>query len=238
MPSLLLTSVQTRVHIGTGRQNEAEALQCLADAIDAPFYPHGEQRLTPSLRIPDLSDGPLNAEKVCRALASLQPENAIIVDESLTSGFSYYALAASVKPHTLLYLTGGAIGQGIPSATGAAIACPERPVINFQADGSALYTLQALWTQARENLNVTTLICSNRSYNIIRVELKRAGFTAVGPAAARLTDLSNPDINWVQLSKGFGVPATSVATVEELSDAFSMAMAESGPHLIEMILQP
>jgi len=225
------------VHIGTGHQDEAEALECLADALDAPVSPSPDAPFMASLRSPVLPGGALTAERVCMALAALQPENAIIVDESLTSGFAYYALAASVAPHTLLYLTGGAIGQGIPSATGAAVACPDRPVIDFQADGSALYTLQALWTQARENLNVTTLICSNRSYNIIRVELRRAGFSTVGPAAAPLTDLGHPDINWVQLSQGFGVPATSVFTVEELAAAFCRAINEPGPHLIEMVLQ-
>jgi len=237
MPSLLLTSGQRRVHIGTGHQDEAEALECLADALDAPVSPSPDAPFMASLRSPVLPGGALTTERVCMALAALQPENAIIVDESLTSGFAYYALAASVAPHTLLYLTGGAIGQGIPSATGAAVACPDRPVIDFQADGSALYTLQALWTQARENLNVTTLICSNRSYNIIRVELRRAGFSSAGPAAAPLTDLGHPDINWVQLSQGFGVPATSVFTVEELAAAFCRAINEPGPHLIEMVLQ-
>jgi acetolactate synthase-1/2/3 large subunit len=237
MPSFLLNYEQSRVHIGTDHQNETEALNCLADELDAPVYPTGKENIIASLRYPGFPEGTLTSDKVCQVLAALQPENAIVVDESLTSGFAYYSLAANVRPHTLLYLTGGAIGQGIPSATGAAIACPDRPVINFQADGSALYTLQALWTQARENLNVTTLICSNRSYNIIRVELKRAGFSTAGPAAARLTDLSNPDINWVQLSQGFGVPATAVFTVEELKAAFSRAIAEPGPHLIEIVLQ-
>jgi len=238
MPSRLLTSEQRRVHIGTGLQDEAKALECLADALDAPATPAGNSPLIASYRRPSLPEGVLTAEKACQTLAALQPGNAIVVDESLTSGFAYYDLAANVAPFTLLYLTGGAIGQGIPSATGAAVACPERPVINFQADGSALYTLQALWTQARENLDVTTLICSNRSYNIIRVEMSRAGFSTTGPVSTSLMDLGHPDINWVQLSQGFGVPATSAHTVEELTVAFSRAMAEPGPHLIELILQP
>jgi len=238
LPSRLLTSTQRRVHIGTGRQDEAEALECLADALDAPASPPGNASVTASLPPSALPEGVLTAEKVGRTLAALQPENAIIVDESLTSGFAYYALAASAAPHTLLYLTGGAIGQGIPSATGAAVACPDRPVINFQADGSALYTLQALWTQARENLNVTTLICSNRRYHIIGVELIRAGYSPTGPASAPLIDLGHPDINWVQLSQGFGVPASSAFTVEDFRAAFSRAMAEPGPHLIELVLQP
>lgn len=238
LPGRLLKSDQRRVHIGTGLQDEAEALSCLADALDAPESPPSGAPFMASLRRPSLPAGILNPEKACQALAALQPENAIVVDESLTSGFPYYALAAGAAPHTLLCLTGGAIGQGIPSATGAAVACPDRPVINLQADGSALYTLQALWTQARENLNVTTLICSNRSYQIIRMELKRAGLPQTGPAAAALTDLGHPDLNWVKLSEGFGVPATSVFTVEELAAAFLRAVAEPGPHLIEMVYRP
>jgi acetolactate synthase I/II/III large subunit len=238
MPSRLLTSDQQRVHIGTGLQDEAEALECLADTLEATSSLSGNVSLIAPYRRPPPPVGVLTAEKVCQALAALQPANAIIVDESLTTGFSYYALSASVAPFTHLTLTGGAIGQGIPSATGASVACPERPVINFQADGSALYTLQALWTQARENLNVTTLICSNRSYNIIRVEMSRAGFSPIGPVAEPLIDLGHPDINWVQLSQGFGVPATAAFTVEEFTAAFSRAMAEPGPHLIELVLQP
>ncbi len=236
MPSLLLTPDQRRVHIGNGLQDEAEALEGLADALAAPSDPLLDSPLIASYRRPPLPGGALTADKVCQSLAALQPENAVIVDESLTSGFSYYDLAAGVAPFTLLTLTGGAIGQGIPSATGAAIACPERPVINLQADGSALYTLQALWTQARENLNVTTLICSNRSYNIIRVEMSRAGFSPIGPVAAPLMDLGHPDIDWVMLSQGFGVPAVRAYTVEEFAAAFSRAMAEPGPHLIELFL--
>jgi len=132
MPSLLLTSGQRRVHIGTGHQDEAEALECLADALDAPVSPSPDAPFMASLRSPVLPGGALTAERVCMALAALQPENAIIVDESLTSGFAYYALAASVAPHTLLYLTGGAIGQGIPSATGPLWPAPTDPLSIFR----------------------------------------------------------------------------------------------------------
>jgi acetolactate synthase-1/2/3 large subunit len=238
MPSILLTYDQRRVHIGEGNQDEAGALEHLADALGAPITLPAQAPFIAPFRRPELPAGALTAEKVCLSLAALQPENAIVIDESLTTGVAYYNLAATVPPYTLLYLTGGAIGQGIPSATGAAVACPDRPVIDFQADGSALYTLQALWTQARENLNVTTLICSNRSYNIIRMELGRAGYPTAGPAASALTELSHPDINWVQLSQGFGVPAVRAVTVSEFAAAFHRAMAEPGPHLIELVLQP
>jgi thiamine pyrophosphate-dependent acetolactate synthase large subunit-like protein len=174
--------------------------------------------------------------KVALILAALQPENAIIVNESITSGGAYLPLAVSSPPHTLLMLPGGAIGYGIPCAVGAAIACPLRPVINFQADGSALYTLQALWMQARESLNITTLICSNRSYNILNIEFSRSGITSPGRYAQTLTDLSNPTIDWVQISKGMGVPAVKVDTCEVLSKELKKALNEPGPHLIEMCL--
>jgi acetolactate synthase-1/2/3 large subunit len=132
-------------------------------------------------------------------------------------------------------LPGGAIGYGIPCAVGAAIACPLRSVINFQADGSALYTLQALWMQAREGLDITTLICSNRSYDILKLEFARAGVTP-GPSAQALTDLANPEIDWVQISKGMGVPAVKVDTCEVLAKELKKALNEPGPHLIEMCL--
>jgi acetolactate synthase-1/2/3 large subunit len=115
--------------------------------------------------------GKLTAEKACTTVAALHPENAIMVEEGLTSTGTYFPMAANLAPHAYITITGGAIGQGMPCATGTAVACPDRPVINLQADGSAMYTLQALWTQAREQLNVTTLICSNRSYLILQAEL-------------------------------------------------------------------
>jgi len=149
---------------------------------------------------------------------------------------TYFPLGATLAPHSYFMLTGGAIGQGMPSATGAAVACPDRPVINLQADGSAMYTVQSLWTQAREGMNVTTLICSNRSYNIINVELQRAGITNPGPKARAFTDLGNPPIDWPSLSRGLGVPGVAVDTAEDLARELRKALAEPGPHLIEMIL--
>jgi acetolactate synthase-1/2/3 large subunit len=133
-------------------------------------------------------------------------------------------------------LAGGSIGQGIPCATGAAIACPDRPVIDLQADGSAMYTVQALWTQARERLNVTTLICSNRSYRILQVELSRAGIMSYGPNTQALTELIKPPIDWVKIAQGFGVPGVVVSTAEDLARELSKALTEPGPHLIEMLL--
>jgi acetolactate synthase-1/2/3 large subunit len=211
-----------------------QALENLADALEAPGSVDAAAACFLKVERPLLPQGALTAQNACLILAALQPENAIIVNESITSGAAYFPLGPGLPPHTLLMLPGGAIGYGMPCAVGAAIACPRRPVINFQADGSAMYTVQALWMQAREGLDITTLICSNRSYNILNIEFSRAGITTPGPYARALTDLSNPAIGWVQISKGMGVPAVAVDSCEALAKALKRALNETGPHLIEM----
>jgi acetolactate synthase-1/2/3 large subunit len=170
------------------------------------------------------------------ALAALQPEGAIIMDESATSGGAYGTMASAAAPHTCLALTGGAIGQGFPTATGAAIACPDRRVISLQADGSGMYTVQALWTQARERLNVTTILCSNHAYRILQIEAARAGNTEPGHNARTLTELSSPDIGWAELAKGLGVPGVRVETAEDLLKHLENAIKSTGPYLIEAML--
>jgi len=207
------------------------ALGTLADALGAST---SLEEVLAQPRTFTLPVGKLTPDKICTVLAALQPENAILVDESITTGVMYHTVSSGVKPFTHLTLTGGALGFGLPAAVGAAIACPERRVISFQADGAALYTLQALWTQARENLNITTLVASNGRYDILRYELMRLGIPAAGPAASRFTEL--PDIDWVRLSEGFGVPAVSVSTAEALIKEFEWALKERGPRLIEMKL--
>jgi acetolactate synthase-1/2/3 large subunit len=179
--------------------------------------------------------GDLTPDRIATILAALQPEGAIVVDEGLTAGLAYFGAAARARSHTYLALTGGAIGQGLPSATGAAIACPERPVIALQADGSGMYTLQALWTQARESLDVTNVILANRGYRILDIELARAGFSDPGPLAKAMTTF-DPVPNWTQLARGFGVPAARVTDAEGLWREFERALAEPGPHLIEALL--
>jgi len=224
------------VHISASQPNLPQALEQLATAVDAPQSDDSNAVSGGPIRRPELPQGSLSAQKACAVLAALQPEGAIIVDESVTTGGAYYPLAAGAPQHSWLTLTGGAIGQGIPCAVGAAIACPDRPVINLQADGSAMYTVQALWMQARESLNITTLICSNRSYNILNIELMRAGKNKPGPNAQTLMDLGNPPLGWVHISKGMGVPATSVDSAEQLARELTKALNETGPHLIEMII--
>ncbi|MGR9074363.1 MAG: acetolactate synthase large subunit [Gammaproteobacteria bacterium] len=209
------------------------ALEMLAQDLDAPavvttprpmqpFAPNG-QLLTPDI--------------LCRTMAALTPENAIVVNGAATTGLTWNAVHASqAAPHTMFFITGGAIGQGLPNALGAALACPDRRVIAFQADGSGLYTLQALWSMARESADVTVVVCANRRYRILQTELARMGMTKPGDKAQTLTDLTHPMMDWTALAKGFGVPACSVRTDREFADAFLRTLAERGPSLIEAVL--
>src|SRR5262249_35245553 len=151
-------------------------------------------------------------------IGALLPERAIVVDEAATSGLSVPAATEGAPAHDWLTLTGGAIGQGLPTAVGAAIACPDRPVIALQADRSALYTIQALWTMARERLDVTTIIFDNRAYAILRMELDRVGVEAAGDRARAMLDLSDPDLDFVAIARGFGVPATRATSAAELAE--------------------
>jgi len=185
---------------------------------------------------PQAPEGELSPVTLGAAIARVQPEGLIVMDEAATSGLPYFLGAAACSPHTYLSLTGGAIGQGLPCATGAAIACPDRPVLAFQADGSGMYTLQALWTQAREGLDVTTVICANRLYRILRIELDRAGIAQPGPQSLALTDISNPAIDWVGLGQALGVPSQRVETGEALRRGLEQAFGEPGPHLLEVVL--
>lgn len=187
---------------------------------------------------PQLGSGALTPSNWAPVIGALLPPDSVISDESVTSGMVNLNEALVGAPaHDILGLTGLAIGQGLPVATGAAVACPDRPVVCLQADGSAMYTIQALWTQARERLDVTTVILSNRSYAILRTELARVGAPRNG-AATRLMDLDDPALDFVALATGMGVPASRATTVEELYGQFRDAVATPGPHLIEAVLTP
>jgi len=212
-------------------EDVTSALEALGDAL-------GAAKLTsiPRLEAPTNPTGPLTLATLGGAIAALQPEGAIIVDEAATSGGPYGSLAASAKPHSCLMLTGGAIGQGLPTAVGAAIACPDRRVIAFQADGSGMYTVQALWTMARESLDVTTVLCSNRAYRILQIEAARAGNVEPGPKLRGLTALEPPVLDWSALARGFGVPAVKVETADDLVKHLGHALSERGPSLIEAVL--
>ena len=185
-----------------------------------------------------LEPGPLTAISLANAIAASLPEHAIVADEANTSGFALPGALASAPRHSLLTLTGGSIGQGLPVATGAAIAAPDRPVLSLEGDGSALYTIQALWTQAREQLNVTTVLMNNAAYAILRMELARTAAGQAGERASRMLDLSGPTPDFTEISSGLGVPATRVTTAESLAQALRRAYTEPGPHLIEAIVPP
>jgi acetolactate synthase-1/2/3 large subunit len=234
--SRVLSDEQERIVLCTDMQNVVESLEYVADVLRAPSDLAIGDNLLTKPRGPEIPGGELTAEKACLILAAMQPEDAIIVDEAVTTGLSYILLPTALPAHAVMTVSGGSIGQGIPCATGAAIACPDRPVIDLQADGSALYTVQALWTQAREGLNVTTLICSNRRYRILQVELSRSGIEPYGPNARALTELTNPPIDWVRIAQGFGVPGVTVSKAEDLARELNKALTEPGPHLIEMLL--
>jgi acetolactate synthase-1/2/3 large subunit len=236
IPSHLISDYQRKLVMASEDDNAAAALDALADHLDAPPLSSIEKGVFAGPGDFGILNGDLTPEGACLTVAALQPEGGIIVDEGLTSALQYYPATANSPPHSFVTVSGGSIGYGIPCATGAAIACPDRPVINFQADGSAMYTVQALWTQAREGLDVTTLIASNRSYNILKLELDRAGISEPGPNTLSLIDLSRPCIDWASVARGMGVPGVAVRTAEQLSDELSRALAEPGPHLIDMVL--
>jgi acetolactate synthase I/II/III large subunit len=188
--------------------------------------------------LPAVEPGPLTVFSLATVLAATLPEQAIVVDEANTSGIALPGALAGAPRHCVLHLTGGAIGQGLPVAAGAAVAAPDRPVLAVEADGSALYTIQALWTMAREQLNVTTVLVNNAAYAILRLELSRTQAGQAGERAARMLDLSGPTPVFTQLAAGLGVPASRVTTTEELARELRQAYAEPGPHLIEAIVPP
>lgn len=208
------------------------ALLALAATVGAEIGPAPLKR--EPLIAPDADDA-VDAMALARAVAATLPAHAIVSDESNTLGLFCFDACASAAPHDWLTLTGGSIGQGLPVATGAAVACPDRRVLALQADGSALYTIQSLWTQARENLNVTNVILNNGAYAILKLEMMRAGINAQTQAASELFDLRRPNIDFVQIAAGFGVPGQRVTTQRDLVAALRRSFAEPGPTLIEVV---
>jgi len=229
-PGRLLQDEQRRIHLVEKGSDATVHLEHLADLLGAGLLPGQDCLAAPSR--PAMPSGPLSGDKACAVIAALQPEGAIVVDESITNSIWYYPATSGVPQFSLLTLTGGSLGMGPACALGAAHACPGREVINIQADGSAMYSLQALWTQARQGLNVTTLLFSNKSYDILKLELARSGVLSNGPASLGLTDLAG--IDWVHLGSAMGVDSVAVNTAEELALEFSRALKGPGPHLIQM----
>jgi acetolactate synthase-1/2/3 large subunit len=208
------------------------ALDMLLDALGAPGAVAKKQERI-ELAVPT---GELNPTSIGHVLAAAIPENAIVVDESLTTGRNSAGLTLGAAPHDMIQNMGGSIGFSTPVATGAALACPERRVICMTGDGSAMYTLQSLWTQAREALNVTTIIFANRAYQILRTEYANMGFGEMGAKAQAMIDIDRPTIDWVALAKGMGVPGVSVTTAEDFHRALVRSCVEPGPMLIEVCL--
>ncbi|OBJ56389.1 acetolactate synthase large subunit [Mycobacterium sp. 1423905.2] len=231
MPSDLVPA-GCEVHPLAEASGAATALLTLADKL----APGTMAPLAPESR-PQLPAGALTSASAADVIGALLPERAIVVDESNTSGLLLAQATAGAPTHDWLTLTGGAIGYGIPAAVGAAIAAPDRPVLCLESDGSAMYTISGLWTQARENLDVTTVIYNNGAYDILRIELQRVGAgSAPGPKAQDLLDLSRPAMDFVKIAEGMGVPAQRVSTCEELAEALRAALSEPGPHLIDAVV--
>ena len=209
-------------------QDVADALARLADELGAPPV------AAPALRRPDVATrSEITPENITQTLAALLPEGAVVIDESVSFGRNFFNGLAAAPPHDWLQITGASIGSGLPMATGAAIAAPGRRVVSLQADGSAMYTLQALWTQAREKLPITTVLLSNRKYQILLGELTNVGANP-GRVALDMMDLGNPDLEWTKLAQGMGVEAARATTGAEFADLFTQANKAKGPFLIEL----
>lgn len=219
-PSRLIPEGRTVEILAGVEADVCGALDALAQELGAPAKPAALN----SASRPAPPSGPLAPEAVAAAISRLVPENAIVMDESTTSGFPFFAASAGAPRFTLRAHVGGAI------------ACPDRRVIAFQADGSAMYTAQSLWTQAREGLNVTTLLGNNRAYRILQVELARAGVAEAGPQARALTSLGNPDIDFAMLARSMGVPGVRVERGEDLVRELGRALSTPGPSLIDVAL--
>ena len=231
-PSVLAPESATQCTLVDRDSDALDALKRLADYLDAPATPevvtdHADYSLV---------DGAIDASELGKVVANRLPAHAIVCDEGATNGLGAFLLTANAAPHDWLTLTGGAIGQGLPLAVGAAIACPDEKVIALEADGSGMYTVQALWTMVREQLDVTVVLLNNRSYAILNIELSRVGVEQPGPTALSLLDLSNPDLEWTDIARGMGMQAVKVETVGALDQAFADAMVQRGPSLIEVML--
>lgn len=218
--------------LATAAEDIDAALEALAAAVGAS----GEPALVEWVETPAPEDGPLDGLLVGQILARQLPEDAIVVDEGATNGLGAYLLTERAPRHDWLTLTGGAIGQGIPAALGAAIACPDRKVINLEADGSAMYTVQGLWSLAREKVDTVTILLNNRSYAILNIELERVGAGEPNARTLSMLDLSNPDLDFTALARSMGLNASRAGTVAEFDAQLSKALATPGPHLIEAMV--
>lgn len=232
VPSLTTSSDCNIIRLAGVHDDIEDCLEALLQETGASL----EALPLQQLQRPELPTGAITPEALGQALGALLPEGAIVADESITVGRSLYKYTVGAPAHDWLHLPGGAIGNGIPLATGAAVACPDRKVINLQADGSGMYTLQALWTQARERLDVLTLVWANRSYKILRDELSNVGLPNPGPTALGMLDIGNPALDWVSLAKGMGVDGCRVTDMEGFAAVVQAGLARKGPYLVEVVI--
>jgi acetolactate synthase I/II/III large subunit len=231
-PSLLAPEDAQFHTLARPEEDLLHALEWLADELGARTQPVEPAKFAP----PAPATGAINSMTIAQSLGALMPENAVVVDEGVSTGRGFFPATRHAHPHDWLQNMGGSIGMGMPMATGAALACPDRPVLNVQADGSAMYTIQSLWTQAREGLNVTTVLLNNRSYAILRHELTNVGARNVGRKALDMLDLGRPDLDFVALARSMGVPGTRVDTMDDFNRAVAHGLATAGPYLVEVML--
>jgi acetolactate synthase-1/2/3 large subunit len=208
------------------------ALEWLADELGARDAPIESAAYAP----PQAATGAITPATLAQSVGALIPENGIVVDEGVSTGRGFFPSTRNAHPHDWLQNMGGSIGIGMPMATGAAVACPDRKVLNLQADGSAMYTIQSLWTQARENLDVTTVLFNNRSYAILRHELANVGAQNVGRKALDMLDLGRPDMDFVGLARGMGVPGERIDSMDGFNRAVAKGLATPGPYLVEVMM--
>jgi acetolactate synthase-1/2/3 large subunit len=239
-PSWLTPDGTRQLWLAHEHEDEVQALEALADALGAPAVAashgvHGASGARDAM-VASSPRGRLDAAAIGRSLARHLPEGAILSEEAISNGPPIAAGTALAAPHLHMTNTGGALGQGIPLATGAAVAAPDRKVVNIQADGSGLFTLQALWTQAREQLDVLTIVLANRTYAVLRFEIARVGAEVKESLAGQLLDIDRPDIDWVSLARGMGVEGVRVTTAEEFDDALAASLQQRGPRLIEAVM--
>ncbi len=206
------------------------------DALDSALSLHKTQPSVESAERPALPDGDITLQGLAAVVGAFLPENAIVVDESMTSGRGLMAATKGCPPHDWLGNTGGSIGIAMPLAVGAAVACPQPKVLCLSADGSSMYTLQALWTMAREGLHVTTVVFANRDYAVLKREFSYLGVGKPGPRASEMFEIGRPDLDWVHLSQGMGVPGTRVTSLAEFAKALRKGFESEGPSLIEVPL--
>jgi len=231
-PSVLVPEGAQTLSLADRAEDAVAGLAALADALGAP----AEGPSQPLLRPDAAPCGKLSPQLAGVAFARHLPEGAIVCDDSVTSGGGIAVPAMTAAPHEVLALTGGAIGAGLPLAVGAAVAAPDRKVVSLNGDGAAMYTVQALWTIARENLDVCAVVFANNTYRILNIEMTRTGAGQAGPQAAKLLELGDPAIDWVSVARGLGVPAVRCETAEDFDRAFAAAMANRGPMFIEAVI--